>query len=235
MDVNEQIAKAYFEEVHGYIVKTNHYFKKVRKKGTGPSDIDLILRHPVDKGKKGPFGKRAICSVKGWQSHRTKLTEIKSKEIFKKRWKVFERDELKAADKFFESKNYTKILLVPPLNRESIIKAKEFCLKSYGIVLLDFSEVLFSLLKHLATGRNSRRAYDLEVLQTLRMVTINLVRVHADEIQLQENLVDLLCIKKDNIEARVKHKKIVIKSTENKSSMGQVLKKSIKMTERREK
>ena len=70
-EVNEEIAKAYFEEVRGYLTRQDHYFKKESKKphkrgGIGPSDIDLLIMHPSEEG---IYGKRAMVSVKGWQRY----------------------------------------------------------------------------------------------------------------------------------------------------------------------
>src|SRR3990170_2675861 len=78
VEVNEEIAREYFEEVCGYMVRTGFYFKKVGKKregrtkgGAGPADIDLLILHPNPTSKRykvfiEKFGKRAIVSVKGW-------------------------------------------------------------------------------------------------------------------------------------------------------------------------
>ncbi|MBS7633731.1 hypothetical protein KEJ15_09025 [Candidatus Bathyarchaeota archaeon] len=78
VEVNEEIARAYFEEVCGYMVRTGFYFKKVREKragktkgGAGPADIDLLILHPNPNSEKykefiEKFGKRAMVSVKGW-------------------------------------------------------------------------------------------------------------------------------------------------------------------------
>src|SRR5688500_14805612 len=106
MDVNEQIAKAYFEVIHSYIVKTNHPFIKRREKGSGASDIDLVMHYP--KGTcKSIFGRRAICSVKGWQSHRVSLKEIKDIKKFKNQWKIFESEEIEAAKELFGTDKFT--------------------------------------------------------------------------------------------------------------------------------
>jgi len=211
MDVNEQIAKAFFEEVHSYLVKTNHYFKKIRKKGVGPSDIDLVLRYSKDN-EQGIFGKKAICSVKGWQSFKIKLTDIKDEKKFKKDWKIFEEDELKAAEYFFGDNNFNKVLILPPIDRNEIEDAKKYCMNKYGIILLDFSEVLIDLLRYLASNNNVNRSYDLEVLQTLRIVSINILQIKDKEIQLQNNLIHFLKINKDNFEAKMYNGKIKIKN-----------------------
>lgn len=212
MDVNEQIAKAYFEEVYGYIVKTNHYFKKVRAKGSGPSDIDLILHHPKD----GLFGKNAICSVKGWQSHTIRLKTIKNKSKFEEKWRIFEDQEISAGKKFFGDNAFEKILILPPIYRSEKKDAIEYCKEEYNIRLLNFADILIELIEHLSKQENLNRAYDSESLQTLRMVLINIFRIEDKKIYLQSNVLNKMHLSKDKYEIKFKNnpinKQIIINS-----------------------
>ena len=212
MDVNEQIAKAYFEEVHGYMVKTNHYFKKVRDTGSGPADIDLILYHP----REGNFGKQAICSVKGWQSQTIRLKAIKDKPTFEENWRIFEDQEISEGERFFGNKDFAKILILPPIHKSEKKEAKKYCEKEYKIQLLDFSDILIELIEHLSNPSNLNRAYDIEALQVLRMVLINIVQIVGEKIYIQSSLVNRMNLSKDNFETEFKNnrvnKKIIIKS-----------------------
>lgn len=71
VEVNEEIARAYFEEVCGYMVRTGFYFKKVREKragktkgGAGPADIDLLILQPF----------QAETTMREWTSASSKIT-----------------------------------------------------------------------------------------------------------------------------------------------------------------
>ncbi len=204
MDVNEHIAKAYFEEVYSYVVKTNHHFKKKREKGTGPADIDLILIYPKDG--KAPFGSKAICSVKGWQNYIIKFSEIKNKEIFEKKWKIFEEEELIAAKDFFGDDKFEKILILPPIHKNDKEKAKEYCLRNYKIHLLDFSDILIELMIHLSKSENITRFYDIEALQIIRMILINIIQISKENIEIQSSLLNKLGFVGTHIEVKCKFK-----------------------------
>lgn len=211
MDVNEQIAKAYFEEVHGYMVKTNHYFKKVRDRGSGPSDIDLILHHPKD----GAFGKNAICSVKGWQSHTISLKTIKNKSNFEEKWRIFEDQEISAGKEFFGNNDFNKILVLPPIYKSEKKDAIIYCKEEYKIQLLNFSDILIELIEYLSKSKNLKRAYDIEALQILRMVTINVIQIVDEKIYIQSNVLNKMSLSDDNFETSFKNnpinKQIIIK------------------------
>jgi|GEM_PF-6159289 len=206
MDVNEQIAKVYFEELYGYVVKTNHYFKKRGKKGAGPADIDLILVHP----KNGKYGKKAICSVKGWQSYKITLKSIKNRQLFEKEWKISDWQELAAAERFFGSKYFNKILILPPIERKNKKKAIEYCKRKYGIVLLDFSDVLFELIEYLSQENRMYRSFEAESLQTLRMILVNLLQIKENELILQPNILENLQITRENHTTKFKRNRLHI-------------------------
>lgn len=207
MNVNEEIAKSYFEEVHGYIVKTNHYFKKIREKGTGPSDIDLVLVHPTS----GKFGKRAICSVKGWQSYKIPKKDIFDEEVFREDWNIFEKQETDEGGKIFNSKNFSKILILPPIKTEDKNECIEFCKKKYGIILLDFSDILFELIEHMSEKDRVHRSYDSESLQTLRIVLLNLLQIKDNELILRRKLLEHLNVNRENYELKPYYGQMILK------------------------
>lgn len=214
-DVNEQIVKAYFEEVYGYVVRTNIYFKKKGKKGgAGPADIDLVMIHP----KKGKFEKRVIVTVKGWQGVKIRKGSISDRKKFKNEWKIFQKQEVKAADKFFGKNKYKKILVLPPIKIDDKEYCKELVKKRYDILLMDFSDILFKLMKNLL-GENLEgekkiwRSFDSEFLQTLRIVLINLFQFSPNQIEINKNFVHWLGWKKThNINIKFYRNDLVIKN-----------------------
>ncbi|MCD6115127.1 hypothetical protein J7J74_02480 [bacterium] len=210
MDVNEQIAKAYFEEVCSYVVKTNHYFKKKGKRGgAGPADIDLILIHP-QKGYK-EYGKYAICTVKGWQSYKVSINDIKNQKKFEEEWKIFEKQELEAAKRFFGVDKFSKILILPPINSKHKKEAINYCKKRYNIILLDFSDVLFELIEYLSKDNRMYRSFQTESLQTLRIILVNLLQIKDSVLILQPNILEHLQINKNQNNIEFKSKKLFIK------------------------
>ena len=164
-EVNEEIAKAYFEEVCGYFIKTDLYFKKTSKKehkrgGVGPSDIDLMLLHPQDNG---IYGKRAMVSVKGWHGYVLNSTNCKNNQ----KWMHgFEKQDLDAAENCFKTKEFSKILVVPRVNEDERPLVEQYAKKYKGIDhILGFPFMLEKLFK---TFEQSSRYYkESEVLQTL--------------------------------------------------------------------
>ena len=84
----------------------------------------------------------------------------------------------------------------------------------YGIELLDFSDIMIELIKHLSVPKNVKRGYDIEILQTLRMVLINIIQIKDNKIELQGNLVKYLNIDENSMRIKFKNnrvnKKIII-------------------------
>ncbi|MBI2140294.1 hypothetical protein HYU14_05190 [Candidatus Woesearchaeota archaeon] len=200
MEVNEQIIKAYFEEVHKYVVRTNLYFKKRGKKGgAGPADIDLVMIHP----KKGKYGKNVIVTVKGWQGATIRRKDIQNRNTFEKKWKIFQKQELKAADKFFGKNNYKKILILPPIKINDKVYCKKRINKEYKTILMDFPDILFELMDYLSGNNPERkkligRSFDSEFLQTLRIILINMFCFNRTTIQINKNFIHWLGWKKDH-------------------------------------
>ncbi|MBR9676619.1 hypothetical protein GOV04_00570 [Candidatus Woesearchaeota archaeon] len=217
MDVNEKIAEAYFENIHGYVVNTNHYFKKSGDGGgAGPADIDLIMIHP----KKGKYGKYAIATVKGWQSATTTLKQLKNKDKFEREWKIFQKDELKEAKKFFGHNNFSKIMVMPPIKPEEREECKHFVEKKYDYILIDFPEMIKELLTWLNSksevtkGENWERAYESEFMQTLRIITINFLKLEENSIKIDKKLLKLYNIQKD-YQSKFSYGSINIKKRKN--------------------
>ncbi|MEM2956465.1 MAG: hypothetical protein QW041_02755 [Candidatus Pacearchaeota archaeon] len=163
-EVNEEIAKAYFEEVCGYFVKTNLYFKKESEKphkrgGVGASDIDLLLLHPTD----GKYGKRAMVSVKGWHEYVLNLKNCKNNY----KWMHgFEKQDLKAVENFFGTKEFNKILVVPRVNEKERWIIEQYGKQNKGIdYIISFPFMLNELFNKFK--QSSRYYKESEVLQTL--------------------------------------------------------------------
>jgi len=162
-EVNEEIVRAYFEEFYGYVARSELYFKKKtqrkgKRKGVGPSDIDLVLMHP----KKGKFGKRAIVAVKGWQNTVFNIKDIKN---YEKWYGVFDSQEIKKAKEFFSNKKFNKIFVVSKLKKDDILKINEIS-KKLGIIILDFPRILKEIWSKIDTGRNYKNS---EFLQAIRL------------------------------------------------------------------
>jgi len=161
-EVNEEIARVYFEEL-GYTVRTNLYYKKKSGLGTGPADIDLLILKPQGKGK---YGKKAIVSVKGWHSFTFSL------RLMKKSGRLFEMfvpQSIRRAEDFL-GKGFKRILIVAktPKDKKEKVLIKKWLAKRMKIdFLLEFSEILSELIKRTDNKRNYPNS---EVQQTIRLL-----------------------------------------------------------------
>jgi len=114
--------------------------------------------------------------VKGWQSQLIKYSDITNPSIFQGKWRIFEPAEIAEADRILGAGNYSKIVILPPIHPSDKAKSIRF-LNGQGIILIDFSDVLCELLRHISIVSNKNRAYNDETLQILRMVAINIISV----------------------------------------------------------
>jgi hypothetical protein len=163
-EVNEEIARVYFEEVCGYTAKSDFYFKKKSEKahkrgGVGGSDIDLLLLHPNE----GIYGKKAMVSVKGWHNYVLTLKGCKNNPNWTK---GFGKQDLDAAESFFNAKDFNKILVVPRVKEPEKELIEEYVKKTKGIdYVLGFPFMLNELFKKFE--QSSRYYKESETLQTL--------------------------------------------------------------------
>ncbi len=172
-DVNEEIVKAYYE-AQGYVVKTNHYYVKRKfsedgkKKGQGPSDIDLIIIHPKTNDK-------AIISVKGWHNDVVRKSNIK-KWLGKDNMKLrIDNQTVEAGKSFFGDNNFKKILVLSCIDRKDYSELKKELESFYGYdEVLDFPTILRELIdgspeKNIEPFNQFKHYRDSEFLQTLRL------------------------------------------------------------------
>ena len=181
--MNEEIAKAYFEEVCGYMVRTGFYFKKVRKQrsgkekgGAGPADIDLLIMHPnPDSAKYKAFtdryGAKAMVSVKGWhqepETHRIAGNALAT--IDRACSSLFgDPQASKYAKEYFGNDGFRKLLVISRLDTRFKKEQEEHALKRYGASVIEFREVICELLE-----RIEHRTYfpESEILQTIKLMS----------------------------------------------------------------
>lgn len=176
-DVNEEIARKYFED-NGFLVRTNlKYYINTNAGGPGGlSDIDLVAINmkPSDLGSL-PFIlttndlkgiSKASIEVKGWHTERiTPNTNNFSRLLY------FTRNEaVNAASDFFNSRDFKKILVISslainPLAREETIEK----LRSGGIDhVIEFKTIIDSLYESVDIKKNPGS----EILQTVRLIKI---------------------------------------------------------------
>jgi hypothetical protein len=162
-DVNEEIVKAYFE-AKGYIVKTNHYFKKNK----GASDIDLVIYHPKTKDK-------AIVSVKGWHNDSFKNDNIQEG----KQWGHLNDEKLglgkqaeESAKSFFGDSEFKRILVFSNIQDENYESFRKKVAERFSFdEVIDFPHIIKELIEDPEIGVKTQRNYkDSEFLQTLRLL-----------------------------------------------------------------
>ena len=188
-EVNEEIAKAYFEEVCGYLTKSDYCFQKTSKRphkrgGVGPSDIDLLIMHPNEGGL---YGKRAMVSVKGWHDYILTKYNCKTKESWTK---GFEKQDLDAAEEFFKTKDFSKILVVPRVEKNNREFIEKYVKTSKGIdCLIDFPFMINEIFKKFKKPRYYKES---EVLQTLAVAyRHNIKSLIKENEELREKLENL--------------------------------------------
>ena len=177
-DINETIVRHFFE-LNGFLVRTNVKYKLTKVKGSGDSDIDLVVynldpdkHHPphdfVLNKKSLPGIERAIVEVKGWHNDAfTRGTISSFPEVFN-----FVRPEaIEAASEFFRGTDFRRILVLSKLSlvEESRNAAMEI-LKAGGIEhVIEFATIIHCVAKRVETNKNYP---DSEIMQTMRLVKI---------------------------------------------------------------
>jgi len=159
-DINEEIVRLYFE-LEGYMVHSNLKYM-IHKKSSGESDIDLAImkEDPPDK---------AIVEVKGWHTSTFSLSFFKTenkKDIRSRLFHFIRPEALAAANKYFKSNKYRKILVVPKIsenNRDEILRV---C-KDKGVDLLEFKNILPLIIDKTKINKNYR---DSEFQQAVRLM-----------------------------------------------------------------
>jgi hypothetical protein len=182
VEVNEEIARAYFEEVCGYMVRTGFYYKKFREKregkkrgGAGPADIDLLIMHPNPAAKQymdfvKKYGKRAMVSVKGWHMEPKRRRDLESalEEMDNACSSLFADCQASdSAEAFFGSSDFRKLLVISRLDENFKEKQKEYAKQKYKVEpIIEFQEILEKLMEQ---ARSRARTYFPEspILQTI--------------------------------------------------------------------
>lgn len=178
-EVNEEIAQAYFEEVCGYMVRTDYYFKKFKKRpgkkgGAGPADIDLLIYHPdptseLHKKYVNRFGKKAIVSVSGWhmlpKGSRKKETALGTIDVACKLFSDPQASDV--AKGFFGDDAFSKIVVISKLDEKFKDEQKKYAEERYGVnEVIEFKEILNELTEY---AQKSGRTWFKEssILQTV--------------------------------------------------------------------
>jgi hypothetical protein len=186
VEVNEEIARAYFEEVCGYMVRTGFYYKKFRKKrvgkkkgGAGPADIDLLIMHPNPASKHysgfvKKYGQRSMVSVKGWHMEPKRRRSLQSalEEMDNACSSLFEdRQASDSAKAFFGSSDFKRLLVISRLDEIFKDKQRRYVRQEYGVEqIVEFEEMLEKLM---AQARSRKRTYFPEspILQTIYTIS----------------------------------------------------------------
>ncbi len=180
-DVNEQIAKEFFE-LKGFLVASNVAFPVTTNEVNQNSDFDLVVRNLAPKKYVGkiPFVldsetvksiEAAVVEVKGW--HTTRLTPGYVKEGSTPRagiLKFVNRRARKNAREATGAKNPRAILIVSELAKTPEVRDEtEGILRSDGVNhILLFDEILRSLIKSVDTKRHYAHSATLHVLRLLK-------------------------------------------------------------------
>jgi len=176
----EEIARAYFEEVCGYMVRTGFQFKKSAKKrpgrtkgGAGPADIDLLISHPNPKSERyqkfvKAYGTKAMISVKGWhmepKSHRKLKNALNT--IDDAAESLFgDSQASNAAEGFFGNGDFKRILVISRLDEKFKEKQKMHARQYYKIdEIIEFKEMLKALLD---SAKKRKYFPESQILQTI--------------------------------------------------------------------
>jgi len=183
VEVNEEIARAYFEEVCGYMVRTGFYFKKMREKradkkrgGAGPADIDLLILHPnpasdQNKDLVKNYGTRAMVSVKGWhmepQYHRS--IENAERTIDNACKSLFGDPQASdAAKAFFGGADFKRLLVISRLDEKFKDEQEKYARQKYNVdKIIDFSKILKELLDSIKKRKYFPESPILQTIYTL--------------------------------------------------------------------
>jgi hypothetical protein len=161
-DVNERIVQRYFE-LEGYMVTTNLKYMIRKAKSAGESDIDLAIfkQHPLD---------RAIVEVKGWHTETFSKSYFSCRDQCDYRFRIFHfirPEALKAAETFFKTKKFRKILVVPKLSSKDNEKIRKDLKEKYDIDVLEFYPILKKIIDTTEVNKNYR---DNDFQQTIRLL-----------------------------------------------------------------
>lgn len=132
----EELVRRYFE-LRGYFVRTNVRYRIQQERGTGWSDIDLCVIHPID-------GDAAIVEVKGWHTERITPGHLRAwPRIF-----FFTRPEAtEAAKALLGRDDFRRVLVVPRLSDRSAETVTEYAAER-GVEILEMPIVLRYLIEN---------------------------------------------------------------------------------------
>ncbi len=168
-DVNEEIVKIYFEE-KGFLVRTNLHYTY----NGGRSDIDLVIANMCQLQKRSlPFVltnddikdiDKAAIEVKGWHTE----TIAPTTNNFNRLGFICRKEAVDAVQTILGTRDFKKILVIPALSLERESETIEI-LSEFGIDhIIEFKTIMDSLYASV----NTRKNYDSEILQTIRLMKI---------------------------------------------------------------
>ncbi|MEM3627675.1 MAG: nuclease-related domain-containing protein [Candidatus Bathyarchaeia archaeon] len=151
VEVNEEIVRKWLEEVKGFFVVTDVKYRVPR----GWGDIDIIAYNPIT-------GDAWVVEVKGWH---TEVVYPSYKYI-----KPLHANSLAVIQQKLGNRKFERVLVVPKLS--NIQKTKNATYRAFaqrGInQLIEFPQIL----KDLINSIDTHKAYDSEILQTLRVLKV---------------------------------------------------------------
>ncbi|MEM0095690.1 MAG: nuclease-related domain-containing protein [Candidatus Bathyarchaeia archaeon] len=152
VEVNEEMVRKWLEEVKGFFVVTDVKYRVPR----GWGDIDIIAYNPIT-------GDAWVVEVKGW--HTEVVYPSYSKYI-----KPLHANSLAVIQQKLGNRKFERVLVVPKLsNIQKTKNATYHAFAQKGInQLIEFPQIL----KDLINSINTHKAYDSEILQTLRVLKV---------------------------------------------------------------
>ena len=177
-DVNEEIAKLYFEN-NGFLIRTNvKYYVKTKGSVGGDSDIDIIafnlnpdrMNPPDDFVLKTPALagiEYAAVEVKGWHTLNFSPSVIQGSP----RILNFVRAEAdQKVKEVIRTAQYKRILVISSLPTKPDVRAKSIRLLSEGGVdhVIEFKEVIDDMIQSVESNKN----YSSEALQMIRLFKV---------------------------------------------------------------
>ena len=197
VEVNEEITRAYFEEVCGYMVRTGYHFTKSSQKragkargGAGPADIDLLIYHPNPKSELfndyiKKYGVKAMVSVKGWHMlpKKSRKLETALETIDNACKSTFgDHQASDAARVFFGDSGFNRILVLSRIDNKFPEEQRKYAKTKYQVnSIIEFSDMLRELLSAVQNRRYFPESQILQTMYTLNEYILNEKHPRADQ------------------------------------------------------
>jgi len=189
VEVNEEITRAYFEEVCGYLVRTGYFLKKTcekresnRKGGAGPADNDLMILHPNPTSVQyrdyvNKYGERAMISVKGWHMlPKRSRKEATAKRTIDEACVSFFGDPQASdtARDFFGGKRFNRVLVLSRLDENLKEIQKKHAKEKYKVyTIIEFQYILKKLLSAVTNRSYNPESQIMQTMFTLNKYVLN--------------------------------------------------------------